>query len=279
MMTPQHTQTSETVDAAKPDAPLLSPNLPTSPQPNDENPDSSPHYRAIQTFMKRKTHVGKKAEAGLQSDFAHFFVQPNLDAIQAMDIGGITNLRELFSNPDALLTFEIGFGMGTSLVEMAKNEPTRNFVGIEVHEAGLGNCAFLAGELDLNNLKLISGDAIALMQQLPAEHIDTLQLYFPDPWQKKRHYKRRFVSADRMKVVERVLKKGGMFHAATDWEHYAHWMIEVMDGLTAFENVEGKNSEGIGNFLPRPDFRPLTKFEKRGMEEGRAIYDIMYRKV
>ena len=279
MMTPQHTQTSETVDAAKPDAPLLSPNPSTTPQPSDENPDSSPHYRAIQTFMKRKTHVGKKAEAGLQSDFAHFFVQSNLDAIQAMDIGGITNLRELFSNPDAPLTLEIGFGMGTSLVEMAKNDPTRNFVGIEVHEAGLGNCAFLAGELGLSNLKLISGDAIALMQQLPAEHIDTLQLYFPDPWQKKRHYKRRFVSADRMKVVERVLKKGGMFHAATDWEHYAHWMIEVMDGLTAFENVEGKNSEGIGNFLPRPDFRPLTKFEKRGMEEGRAIYDIMYRKV
>ena len=147
MMTPQHTQTSETVTSASTDTPLFSPNLSTAPQPSDENLDSSPHYRAIQTFMKRKTHVGKKAEAGLQSDFAHFFVQPNLDAIQAMDIGGITNLRELFSNPDAPLTFEIGFGMGTSLVEMAKNEPTRNFVGIEVHEAGLGNCAFLAGEL------------------------------------------------------------------------------------------------------------------------------------
>ena len=135
MMTPQHTQTSETVTSAKPDAQCLSPNLSTSPQQSDENPDSSLHYRAIQTFMKRKTHVGKKAEAGLQSDFAHFFVQPNLDAIQAMDIGGITNLRELFSNPDAPLTVEIGFGMGTSLVEMAKNDPTRNFVGIELNPA------------------------------------------------------------------------------------------------------------------------------------------------
>ena len=107
MMTPQHTQTSETVDAAKPDAQCLSPNLSPALQPSDENPDSSPHYRTIQTFMKRKTHVGKKAEAGLQSDFAHFFVQPNLDAIQAMDIGGITNLRELFSNPDAPLTLSL----------------------------------------------------------------------------------------------------------------------------------------------------------------------------
>lgn len=94
-MTPQHTQTSETVDAAKPDAQCLSPNPSTALQPNDENPDSSAHYRAIQTFMKRKTHVGKKAEAGLQSDFAHFFVQPNLDAIQAMDIGGITDRKSV----------------------------------------------------------------------------------------------------------------------------------------------------------------------------------------
>lgn len=248
-------------------------------QTGDEAAISSPPHRSIQTFMKRKTHVGKKAEAGLQSAFSHFFVQPNLAAIQSMDIGNITDLRALFSNPDAPLTLEIGFGMGTSLVEMAKHAPTRNFVGIEVHEAGLGNCAFLAGELGLSNLKLVSGDAIELMKQLPAEHIDTLQLYFPDPWQKKRHYKRRFVSPDRMAVVEWVLKTGGIFHAATDWEHYAHWMIEVLDSLSGFDNVAGNNSEGIGNFLPRPDFRPLTKFEKRGIDEGRAIYDIMYRKI
>lgn len=275
MMTYPDSQASaptHTADLNKNVAPTLS-------QTADDTATSSAPHRSIQTFMKRKTHVGKKAEAGLQPAFAHFFVQPNLAAIQALDIGGITNLRALFANPDAPLTLEIGFGMGTSLVDMAKNDPTRNFVGIEVHEAGLGNCAFLAGELGLSNLKLVSGDAIELMKQLPAEHIDTLQLYFPDPWQKKRHYKRRFVSPERMAVVERVLKKGGIFHAATDWEHYAHWMIEVLDGLSGFDNVAGKNSEGIGNFFPRPDFRPLTKFEKRGIDEGRAIYDIMYRKI
>lgn len=256
----------------QPSHPPIDPtSLPSHSQKLPEN------LRFIQTFMKRKTHMGKKAEAGLGDDYARFFVQPDLAAIQAMNIDGITDLRGYFDRPTAPLTLEIGFGMGTSLVEMAKNAPERNFIGIEVHEAGLGNCAFLAGEAELTNLKLISGDAISLMKQLPSEHIDTIQLYFPDPWQKKRHYKRRFVSAERMAVVERVLKQGGLFHAATDWEHYAHWMIEVMDGLAGFENVAGYDNK-VGKFLPRPDFRPLTKFEKRGIDEGRAIFDVMYRK-
>ncbi len=231
------------------------------------------HLRKINTFMKRKTHMGKKAEVGLTDDYARYFVQ-DLSEIGDMNIDKIDNLRNLFDNPNNPLTLEIGFGMGTSLVEMATAEPNRNFVGIEVHEAGLGNCAFLAGEQGLTNLKLISGDAIELMSQLPAQHIDTVQLYFPDPWQKKRHYKRRFVSGERMAVVERVLTTGGLFHSATDWEHYAFWMLEVMDSLAGFDNVAGK-----GQFLPRPDFRPMTKFEKRGIDEGRAIYDILYKKI
>lgn len=253
-------------------------NLTTS-YPALTEPATAENYRTIQTFMKRKTHVGKRAEMGLTADYQGYFIQPNLERLRAMDISDITDLRHYFAHSDRPLTLEIGFGMGTSLVEMAQADRERNFIGIEVHEAGLGNCAFLAGQANLDNLKLISGDAIALLKQLPSEHIDTIQLYFPDPWQKKRHYKRRFVSVERMTVVARALKTGGIFHSATDWEHYAHWMIEVMDSLANFENVVGKNSEGVGAFLPRPDFRPLTKFEKRGIDEGRAIFDVMYRKL
>ncbi len=258
------------------------PNLVDTSPATKITPTASPHHRAILTFMKRKTHVGKRAETGLGADYQRYYIQKDLDTLRAMAISGIHDLTQYFDHPDRPLTLEIGFGMGTSLVEMANNDPSRNFVGIEVHEAGLGNCAFLAGEQNLQNLKLISGDAIALMQQLPAEHIDTVQLYFPDPWQKKRHYKRRFVSPERMAVVERVLKTGGIFHAATDWEHYAHWMIEVMDSLSGFTNVAGSTlieGEVKGAFLPRPDFRPLTKFEKRGIDEGRAIFDVMYQKI
>ena len=172
---------------------------------------------------------------------------------------------------DAPLTVEIGFGLGDSFIEMAAAEPTRNFVGVEVHEPGIGKCAYMAGTQGLTNVKIINGDAIQLLKQLPENHIDRIQLYFPDPWQKKRHYKRRFVSPERMAIVTRSLKQGGWFHTATDWEHYAFWMVEVLDGFAGLTN-----QAGAGNFTDRPDFRPMTKFERRGLERGHGVWDLIY---
>lgn len=230
-------------------------------------------HRDINTYMKRKTHVGKRAEIGLTEACWYCFIQTPAE-FETMDISKISDLRQYFATPNAPLTVEIGFGMGTSLVEMAKASPERNFVGIEVHEAGLGNCAFLGHEENLTNIKLIHGDAIALLKQLPPEHIDTLQLYFPDPWQKKRHYKRRFVTPERMAIVARALQQGGIFHSATDWEHYAFWMVDVLNSMSEFENLSPNN-----DFIARPDFRPFTKFEKRGIEQGRGIWDVMVKKL
>lgn len=237
-------------------------------------------FRQINTFMKRKAHINQAAEhALLDEHFKHIIINHCGKIGVLGDVSAITDLRQYFADTpngtDAPLTLEIGFGMGDSLLEMAKNMPTHNFVGIEVHEAGIGRLATLADEAGLNNLKLINGDALALLDNLPEQHLDCVQLYFPDPWQKKRHYKRRFVTDERMQKVARPLKTNGTFHTATDWEHYAFWMLEVLDNLPhQFINVVGK-----GEFLPRPDFRPLTKFEQRGIDEGRAIYDLMYRKV
>lgn len=242
--------------------------------------DDIEHRRLINTFMKRRTHLNKNAEQALTDPtYAKYIVNTMDDRGQGI-IDDITDLRALFADteqspngPDAPLTFEIGFGMGGSLIEMAIAEPERNFVGIEVHEPGIGKCAFMAGEEGLTNLKIINGDAIRLMQQLPENHVDRIQLYFPDPWQKKRHYKRRFVSPKRMEIVTRVIKNGGWFHAATDWEHYAFWMLDVLD------NFEGlTNTATQGNFTPRPDFRPMTKFEKRGLDRGHGVWDLIYSK-
>ena len=235
------------------------------------------HPRFINTFMKRRTHVSKHAETALTDPaYADYLVNDSDDRGHGI-LDGITDLRALFADmpngTDAPLTFEIGFGMGSSLIEMALAEPARNFVGIEVHEPGLGKCAYLAKENGLQNLKLINGDAIKLMGQLPHNHIDRIQLYFPDPWQKKRHFKRRFVSPERMAIVTRCLEVGGEFHAATDWEDYAFWMLNVLD------NFDGlTNTAGTGNFMPRPDYRPLTKFEKRGIERGHGVWDLVYEK-
>ena len=236
-------------------------------------PTEGKHIRIINTFMKRRTHMNKNAELALTApEFAHYLVN---NSFGDGNLDGIDDLRVLFADSpngsDALLTVEIGFGLGDSFIEMATAEPTRNFVGVEVHEPGIGKCAYMAGTKGLTNVKIINGDAIQLLKQLPENHIDRIQLYFPDPWQKKRHYKRRFVSPERMAIVTRSLKQGGWFHTATDWEHYAFWMVEVLDGFAGLTN-----QAGAGNFTDRPDFRPMTKFERRGLERGHGVWDLIY---
>lgn len=230
-------------------------------------------FATINTFMKRRTHISQKAQNALLEDGTGILVNPT-DIGKLGDVSGISSLRDLFDNPNNPLVLEIGFGMGTSLLEMAQNDTNSNFVGIEVHEPGIGNLVHLAKTHNLNNLKVINGDAIALLNQLPSEHIDTIQLFFPDPWQKKRHYKRRFVTHQRMTLVLRALKTGGIFHAATDWEHYAVWMLDVLDAMPEFENMAGQ-----GHYSPRPDSRPLTKFEQRGITKGHGVWDLLYKKV
>ena len=241
---------------------------------NDEvQPEESKHIRIVNTFMKRRTHMNKNAELALtDSAFAEYLVN---NSFGDGDLEGIDNLRTLFADSpngsEAPLTLEIGFGLGVSFIEMAAAEPTRNFVGVEVHEPGIGKCAYMAGTQELSNVKIINGDAIQLLKQLPENHIDRIQLYFPDPWQKKRHYKRRFVSPERMAILTRSLKQGGWFHTATDWEHYAFWMVEVLDAFTGLTN-----QAGAGHFTDRPDFRPMTKFERRGLERGHGVWDLIY---
>lgn len=233
------------------------------------------YKRIVNTFMKRRTHMNKHAEQALSDpEFMHYIVN---NSYGDGNLQGIDNLRSLFADSpngtNAPLTLEIGFGLGDSFIEMAALDPTRNFVGIEVHEPGIGKCAYMAGTQNLTNVKIINGDAMQLLAQLPENHIDRIQLYFPDPWQKKRHYKRRFVSPERMAILTRSLKSGGWFHTATDWEHYAFWMLEVLDELKGLRNQAGK-----GKFAPRPDFRPMTKFERRGIERGHGVWDLIYLK-
>jgi len=239
----------------------------------EAEPTSDKHIRIVNTFMKRRTHMNKNAELALTApEFSKYLVN---NSFGDGDLTGIDDLRALFADSpngnDAPLTLEIGFGLGDSFIEMAAAEPTRNFVGIEVHEPGIGKCAYMAGTQDLSNVKIINGDAIQLLKQLPENHIDRIQLYFPDPWQKKRHYKRRFVSPERMTILTRSLKQGGWFHTATDWEHYAFWMVEVLDGFSGLTN-----KAGVGSFTDRPDFRPMTKFERRGLERGHGVWDLIY---
>jgi len=176
---------------------------------------------------------------------------------------------------EAPVTLEIGFGMGFSIIEMAENMPERDFVGIEIHTPGIAQLVYEAGSRKLDNVRVFDGDALLLLEHhVPDASLDTVQLFFPDPWQKAKHYKRRLVQAENAELIRRKLKVGGIFHMATDWSNYAEWMLEVMEAQPGYENRAGK-----GQYSERPASRPLTKFEERGKKMGHGVWDLLYRRV
>jgi tRNA (guanine-N7-)-methyltransferase len=175
----------------------------------------------------------------------------------------------------APLVLEIGFGMGDSLLEMARNEPDKNFIGIEVHPPGVGRLINVAGQENLTNLRVYMADAMDVLEDcIPDGSISRLQLYFPDPWHKKKHHKRRILQPAFVKKLHPKLAEGGIFHMATDWQAYAEHMLEVMNGMTEFVTEFTKTG-----YAPRPDYRPVTKFEKRGERLGHGVWDLLFKKV
>ncbi len=175
---------------------------------------------------------------------------------------------------EAPLHMEIGFGMGHALFELASIHPDEDYIGIEVHRPGVGRLLDEIDKNSLHNIRLLKHDAVeVLKQQLPECCLDTVMLFFPDPWHKKRHHKRRIIQPDFVEMVRRCLKPGGIFHLATDWEEYAEWMMEVMSSADGFSN-----HAGVGQFAPRPESRPITKFEKRGLRLGHGVWDLLFEK-
>jgi tRNA (guanine-N7-)-methyltransferase len=170
---------------------------------------------------------------------------------------------------------EIGFGMGDSLLQMAAAEPQTDFIGIEVHPPGVGTLMNTAKAEGISNLRVYLADANDVLEEcFASQSIDRLQLYFPDPWHKKKHNKRRIVQPQFVQLVREKLRPGGVLHMATDWEHYAEQMLETLDAAEGFENIAG-----IGQYSSRPDYRPMTKFEKRGERLGHGVWDLIYKKL
>ncbi len=192
---------------------------------------------------------------------------------------GINLCRELVDwelefNQKLPLVLEIGFGMGNSLVAQAIAEPDKNFIGIEVHKPGVGACLKEIERLGITNLRLINADAIAVLEYMISDQsISRVQLYFPDPWHKKRHHKRRIVNSEFVQIICNKLTQKGCFHMATDWQPYAEYMLEIMQKSKGFENLSAE-----GNYVPAPDFRPETKFETRGRKLGHGVWDLIYQK-
>ncbi len=184
---------------------------------------------------------------------------------------GALNVEQCFGR-QAPTVLEIGFGMGDSLYTMAEAESDKNFVGIEVHPPGVGCLINNAGKAELKNLKVYMADAIDVLDDCIADaSLDRFQLYFPDPWHKKKHNKRRIVQSAFIEKIKTKLKPGGLIHMATDWEPYAEHMMEVLSLADDLENQAGEYQ-----FSPRPQHRPITKFEKRGERLGHGVWDLLF---
>jgi len=170
------------------------------------------------------------------------------------------------------VVLEIGFGMGQSLVAMAAEKPETNFIGIEVHKPGVGKLLHSMEEHGLANIRIYCHDAVEILRDcIPDASVDTVQIFFPDPWHKKRHNKRRLIQPAFVAQLIRKLKLGGILHLATDWEDYAYQMMNVLE---AFDGLS--NSAGDGKFAPRPQYRPMTKFEMRGERRGHGVWDLVF---
>ena len=186
--------------------------------------------------------------------------------------GQLLDLEEIFDNR-LPITVEIGFGMGSSLIDMARKESKANFLGIEVHKPGLGKTLNDIELYSIKNLKLVCHDATEVFQNaLKDKSLDRVLIYFPDPWPKKRHAKRRLIQTEFAKIISEKLKIGGHLHLSTDWKPYADHMVSVLEQVPHLKNAIAKNS-----FWENPE-RPETKFEKRGRTLGNKIWDLLYRK-
>lgn len=234
-------------------------------------PSDTLRHRPIRSFVLREGRLTR----GQQRAFEALWPEFGLELPEESEPGLESSSNPCFNPGDAFantqpLHLEIGFGNGESLAAMAERHPERNYLGIEVHRPGVGHLLIRIEELGLENVRVLRDDAVLVLRRLPAESLDGVYLFFPDPWHKKRHHKRRIVQPGLLDHLHRVLKPGGRFHAATDWQDYAEHMMSVISADPRFSNLAGP-----GRFTPRPQDRPLTKFEQRGHRLGHGVWDLI----
>jgi len=187
---------------------------------------------------------------------------------------GLLDLSVVFGRV-APVVLEIGFGNGNSLVQMAAAQPEKDFIGIEVHRPGVGSIINEAQRQGVTNLRVFHEDAVDVLEQnIPDHSLAGFQLFFPDPWHKRRHHKRRLVQPEFIHFMAKKLCQNSFVHMATDWEHYAQQMMKVMTQANGFKNTQNKH-----DYAPRPEHRPLTRFERRGERLGHGVWDILFKKL
>jgi tRNA (guanine-N7-)-methyltransferase len=234
-------------------------------QLSQESSEAGIKRKPIRSFVIRSGRM----TAGQQKGWEEGWPAMGLELTRAPE-----DIRDTFPRQQALVV-EIGFGMGASLAAMAQQAPEMNFLGIEVHRPGVGALMAQALALNLDNLKAFCADANEVFRQHVADaSVTRLQLYFPDPWHKARHNKRRLVQPAFVQMIRPKLELGGVFHMATDWQPYAEHMMDVMSTAEGFRNLAGDQ-----RYAERPEYRPITKFEKRGERLGHGVWDLLFERI
>lgn len=238
--------------------------MPDKPQaPGASEKSTTPSRRPIRSYVIRSGRLTESQRKAIDEHWQQYVISPGNE---------LFDFDTLFPNPGELIV-EIGFGMGDSLLEMAQQFSSCNFIGIEVHRPGVGKLLHGIAELQLQNLRIVCHDATEVLANcIPLASLHKILIFFPDPWHKKKHQKRRIVQADFMALLRDRLQPGGQIHLATDWENYAEHMVEVMEAVPGLYNAEGP-----GNFWKQP-VRPETKFERRGQRLGHGVWDLLYEK-
>ena len=236
---------------------------------SDQTPPPDPHVQPagyaprapIKSFVKRAGRMGSGQQRALEA-LGPRYVVPFTQGPQ-------TDWAAIFGRA-APTVLEIGFGMGGATAAIAAARPDTNFIGVEVHEPGVGALLKLIDEGSLQNLRIVQHDAVEVLRHMVApKSLAGVHIYFPDPWHKKRHHKRRLIQPAFVSQLVNHIAPAGYLHCATDWEPYAQQMLEVLSAEPQLHNT----SEG---YAPRPEWRPLTKFEHRGMKLGHGVWDLLF---
>lgn len=217
----------------------------------------------IRSFSRRQGRITAGQQQALTDFWDKYGLEPGIEC----------RFSEIFGR-EAPVIVEIGFGNGDSLADMAEANPDCDYIGIEVHRPGVGHLIIQLEARELSNVRIFCHDAVEILaRSIPDQSLEGVHLFFPDPWPKKRHHKRRIVKPLFVNLVTTKLTRGGYFHCATDWENYAKHMLAVLSNAPDLNNAEAG-----GGFSERPSYRPLTKFENRGLRLGHGVWDLIFKK-
>ncbi len=223
----------------------------------------NPQHRRIRSFVLRQGRLTKGQERALETGWPKYGVEY---ASQCID------LNEIFGRKDSKKILEIGFGMGDATAKIAQALPGCDFLAVEVHTPGVGSLLKLMQELVLTNIRIIQHDAVEVLQHMiPDASLDGVHIFFPDPWHKTRHHKRRLIQAEFVRLLCQKLKPDAYVHVATDWQEYAEWVLEVL-------NAEPQLKNTAIDYAEKPGYRPLTKFENRGLKLGHGVWDLVFKR-